>query len=283
MAAARLGCQTAILTQNLDTISQMSCNPAIGGLAKGHVVREIDALGGVMGRNTDATGIQFRMLNARKGPSVQAPRAQCDKKAYQFRMKWLIENQPNLTLFQQAVDDLMVEGDRVVDRFQSLMNAGVYINSFIESYTGITNEMISAAPPAHEVMAQAARFVGDAPLVAHNASFDRRFWSAELGRLGLDDGAPGATAGGNPFACTLLLSRRLSKAAAWFVGMVMTAVAMACAIFIGSDAPPVAAAAPLLRAASATKVCGAGSSVSAPRTPPSVRFCSAMSPWALRA
>lgn len=114
MAAARLGCQTAILTQNLDTISQMSCNPAIGGLAKGHVVREIDALGGVMGLNTDATGIQFRMLNARKGPSVQAPRVQCDKKAYQFRMKWLIENQPNLDLHQGNAAELLVENDRVV-------------------------------------------------------------------------------------------------------------------------------------------------------------------------
>lgn len=113
MAAARMGCQTAILTQNLDTISQMSCNPAIGGLAKGHVVREIDALGGVMGRNTDATGIQFRLLNARKGPSVQAPRAQCDKKAYQFRMKWLIENQPNLDLHQGNAAEILVENDAV--------------------------------------------------------------------------------------------------------------------------------------------------------------------------
>jgi tRNA uridine 5-carboxymethylaminomethyl modification enzyme len=114
MAAARLGCRTAILTQNLDTISQMSCNPAIGGLAKGHVVREIDALGGVMGLNTDATGIQFRMLNAKKGPSVQAPRAQCDKKAYQFRMKWLIENQPNLELHQGNAAEILVENDVVV-------------------------------------------------------------------------------------------------------------------------------------------------------------------------
>ncbi len=113
MAAARLGCQTAILTQNLDTISQMSCNPAIGGLAKGHVVREIDALGGVMGLNTDATGIQFRMLNATKGPSVQAPRAQCDKKAYQFRMKWLIENQPNLDMHQGNAAEILVEDDVV--------------------------------------------------------------------------------------------------------------------------------------------------------------------------
>lgn len=114
MAAARLGAQTAILTQNLDTVSQMSCNPAIGGLAKGNVVREIDALGGVMGLNTDATGIQFRMLNARKGPSVQAPRAQCDKKAYQFRMKWLLENQVNLDMHQGNVAEILVDGeDRV--------------------------------------------------------------------------------------------------------------------------------------------------------------------------
>ncbi len=89
LAAARLGCSVAMLTQNLDTIGQMSCNPAIGGLAKGHMVREIDALGGVMGLNTDATGIQFRLLNRKKGPSVRAPRAQCDKKAYQFRLKAL--------------------------------------------------------------------------------------------------------------------------------------------------------------------------------------------------
>jgi tRNA uridine 5-carboxymethylaminomethyl modification enzyme len=114
MAAARLGAKTAILTQNLDTVSQMSCNPAIGGLAKGNVVREIDALGGVMGLNTDATGIQFRLLNARKGPSVQAPRAQCDKKAYQFRMKWLLENQPNLDMHQGNVAELLVENDAVI-------------------------------------------------------------------------------------------------------------------------------------------------------------------------
>lgn len=115
MAAARLGAQTAILTQNLDTVSQMSCNPAIGGLAKGNVVREIDALGGVMGLNTDATGVQFRMLNARKGPSVQAPRAQCDKKAYQFRMKWLLENQVNLDMHQGNVAEILVDGeDRVM-------------------------------------------------------------------------------------------------------------------------------------------------------------------------
>jgi tRNA uridine 5-carboxymethylaminomethyl modification enzyme len=112
LAAARIGARTAILTQNLDTIGQMSCNPAIGGLAKGHMVREIDALGGIMGRNTDATGIQFRMLNARKGPSVRAPRAQCDKKAYQFRLKWVLENTPNLLLLQGNATRILVEGDQ---------------------------------------------------------------------------------------------------------------------------------------------------------------------------
>lgn len=114
LAAARLDARTGILTQNLDTIGQMSCNPAIGGLAKGHMVREIDALGGVMGQNTDATGIQFRMLNARKGPSVQAPRAQCDKKAYQFRLKWVLEHSPGLQLLQGNAVRILVENDTVI-------------------------------------------------------------------------------------------------------------------------------------------------------------------------
>src|SRR6202047_2989822 len=112
LAAARLGCRTLMLTQNLDTIGQMSCNPAIGGLAKGHIVREIDALGGAMARNTDATGIQFRMLNKSKGPSVRAPRAQCDKKAYQFRMKVVLERAKNLDLKQATVSELVVDGNR---------------------------------------------------------------------------------------------------------------------------------------------------------------------------
>ena len=94
LAASRMGCSVAVLTHNLDTIGQMSCNPAIGGLAKGHIVREIDALGGAMGLNTDATAIQFRMLNASKGPSVRAPRAQCDKTAYRTRMKRVLETAP---------------------------------------------------------------------------------------------------------------------------------------------------------------------------------------------
>ena len=100
LAASRIGCQTLMLTTNADTIGQMSCNPAIGGLAKGHLTREIDALGGEMGKCTDMTGLQFRMLNQAKGPAVWAPRAQCDKKAYQFRMKWICEREPNLTIQQ---------------------------------------------------------------------------------------------------------------------------------------------------------------------------------------
>jgi tRNA uridine 5-carboxymethylaminomethyl modification enzyme len=100
LAAARMGCQTLLLTMNADSIGQMSCNPAIGGLAKGHLAREIDALGGEMGKATDMTGLQFRMLNTKKGPAVWAPRAQCDKKAYQFRMKWVCESEPNLDVKQ---------------------------------------------------------------------------------------------------------------------------------------------------------------------------------------
>ena len=112
-AAARLGCQVAVLTQNLDTIGQMSCNPAIGGLAKGHMVREIDALGGVMGLNTDATAVQWRLLNARRGPSVRAPRAQCDKKAYQLRMKYLLESASGIDLHQGNAVRLLVSDSRI--------------------------------------------------------------------------------------------------------------------------------------------------------------------------
>ena len=100
LAAARMGCQTLLLTINADSIGQMSCNPAIGGLAKGHIAREIDALGGEMGKATDMAGLQFRMLNTKKGPAVWAPRAQCDKKAYQFRLKWVCESEPNLDVKQ---------------------------------------------------------------------------------------------------------------------------------------------------------------------------------------
>jgi tRNA uridine 5-carboxymethylaminomethyl modification enzyme len=107
LASARMGCQTLLLTINADTVGQMSCNPAIGGLAKGHLAREIDAMGGEMGKATDMTGLQFRMLNTKKGPAVWAPRAQCDKKAYQFRLKWICEREPNLDLRQGQCSRLL--------------------------------------------------------------------------------------------------------------------------------------------------------------------------------
>ena len=109
MAAARLGLRTVLLTMNADTVAQMSCNPAIGGVAKGQIVREIDALGGVMGKATDASGIMFKMLNASKGPAMHSPRAQCDKKLYQFTVKRWVEEQPNLTLRQELVEGLLLE------------------------------------------------------------------------------------------------------------------------------------------------------------------------------
>jgi tRNA uridine 5-carboxymethylaminomethyl modification enzyme len=109
LAAARMGARTALLTTNCDTVGQMSCNPAIGGVAKGHIVREIDALGGAMGRAIDATGIQFRMLNRRKGPAMHSPRAQADKKAYQLEIKRIVEEQANLSLRQETVEDILTE------------------------------------------------------------------------------------------------------------------------------------------------------------------------------
>ena len=148
MAAARLGAEVAILTQNLDTMGQMSCNPAIGGLAKGHMVREIDALGGIMGLNTDATGIQWRMLNASKGPSVRAPRAQCDKKAYQFRIKHQLEAMPGVEIHQGNVAELLVEEDRIVGISTSLglqltarsvvLSAGTFMGGLM--HVGLRNE-----------------------------------------------------------------------------------------------------------------------------------------------
>src|SRR5438552_4665669 len=114
LAAARLGARTALLTTNCDTVAQMSCNPAIGGVAKGQIVREIDALGGAMGRAIDATGIQFRMLNRSKGPAMHSPRAQADKKAYQAEIKRIAESEPNLTLRQEVVDDLLTENGQIV-------------------------------------------------------------------------------------------------------------------------------------------------------------------------
>src|SRR6187431_2115849 len=113
LVAARMGAKTALLTMNCDTVGQMSCNPAIGGVAKGQIVREIDALGGEMGRAIDKTGIHFRMLNSGKGPAMHSPRAQADKKAYQFEMKHRVEQQENLTLCQETVESIETDGGRI--------------------------------------------------------------------------------------------------------------------------------------------------------------------------
>lgn len=131
LAASRLGCTVAVLTHNLDTIGQMSCNPAIGGLAKGHIVREIDALGGAMGLNTDATAIQFRMLNASKGPSVRAPRAQCDKNAYRSRMKMVLESDSSIRLFQGDVIKLLINSNQQVTGVVTSLDFTIHAHSVI--------------------------------------------------------------------------------------------------------------------------------------------------------
>src|SRR3954447_14214983 len=147
LAAARMGCSTLLLSLNLDAVALMSCNPAIGGLAKGHLVKEIDALGGEMGKNIDATGIQFRILNTRKGPAVRASRAQADKQQYRLRMKRVLELQPNLHLKQGEVTDLVVREGSVVGvdtkvgvRFFGdtvILTTGTFMRGLI--HVGLTN------------------------------------------------------------------------------------------------------------------------------------------------
>jgi tRNA uridine 5-carboxymethylaminomethyl modification enzyme len=120
LASARIGARTLLLTHSIETLGQMSCNPSIGGIGKGHLVKEIDALGGAMAAATDEAGIQFRILNSSKGPAVRATRAQADRVLYRRAIRLRIENQPNLWLFQSAVDDLIVEGDRVAGAITQL-------------------------------------------------------------------------------------------------------------------------------------------------------------------
>jgi tRNA uridine 5-carboxymethylaminomethyl modification enzyme len=147
LAAARMGCATLLLTHNIETLGQMSCNPSIGGIGKGHLVKEVDALGGAMAEATDEAGIQFRILNGSKGPAVRATRAQADRVLYRAAIRRRLENQPNLWLFQQAVDDLMLEGDRVVGavtqagvRFRGravVLTAGTFLDGRI--HVGLQN------------------------------------------------------------------------------------------------------------------------------------------------
>jgi tRNA uridine 5-carboxymethylaminomethyl modification enzyme len=164
LASARMGCGTLLLTHNIETLGQMSCNPSIGGIGKGHLVKEVDALGGAMAIATDEGGIQFRILNSSKGPAVRATRAQADRILYKAAIRRRLENQPNLTLFQQAVDDLMVEGDRVVGavtqvgiRFRAravVLTAGTFLDGRI--HVGLNNYQAGRAgdPPAVSLAAR---------------------------------------------------------------------------------------------------------------------------------
>ncbi len=158
LAAARMGCRTLLLSHNIETLGQMSCNPSIGGIGKGHLVKEVDAMGGAMALATDEGGIQFRILNSSKGPAVRATRAQADRILYKAAIRRRLENQPNLWLFQQAVDDLMLEGERVVGavtqvgiRFRShtvVLTAGTFLDGKI--HVGLNNYAAGRAgdPPA---------------------------------------------------------------------------------------------------------------------------------------
>ena len=164
LAAARMGSKTLLLTHNIETLGQMSCNPSIGGIGKGHLVKEVDALGGAMAAATDEAGIQFRILNASKGPAVRATRAQADRILYKAAIRHRLENQPNLWLFQQAVDDLMVEGDQVVGavtqvgiRFRSrtvVLTAGTFLDGKI--HVGMNHYAAGRAgdPPAMSLSAR---------------------------------------------------------------------------------------------------------------------------------
>lgn len=166
LVAARTGAKTLLLSHNLDTLGQMSCNPSIGGIGKGHLVKEVDALGGVMAVATDHAGIQFRILNASKGPAVRATRAQADRVLYRQAIRQTLENQPNLTLFQQAVDDLLLEGDRVVGVITQLgiqfrakavvLTAGTFLNGKV--HVGLDNyEAGRAADPSAKTLAARLR------------------------------------------------------------------------------------------------------------------------------
>src|SRR5574343_1855187 len=164
LASARTGARTLLLTHSMETLGVMSCNPSIGGIGKGHLVKEVDALGGAMGAPTDEGGIQFRILNGSKGPAVRATRAQADRVLYKAAIRHRLENQPNLLLFQQAVDDLMVEGDRVVGavtqsglQFRAravVLTAGTFLDGRV--HVGLQNYAAGRAgdPPAISLSAR---------------------------------------------------------------------------------------------------------------------------------
>ena len=188
MAAARLGCSTALLTQNVDTLGQMSCNPAIGGLGKGQIVREIDALGGFMGANADATGIHFRLLNRTRGASVQAPRAQCDKKAYQFRAKAELERMRGLELKQATVQRILVKGDQVegvetdcgfgIEASSVILTSGTFLRGLLhvgkQTKPGgrMADSASSLSNNLRELGFQTGRFKTGTPCRIHRRSID---------------------------------------------------------------------------------------------------------------
>ena len=210
LASARMGCKTLLLSHNIETLGQMSCNPSIGGIGKGHLVKEVDAMGGAMALATDEAGIQFRILNSSKGPAVRATRAQADRILYKAAIRRTLENQPNLWLFQQAVDDLMVEGDRVVGavtqvgiKFRSrtvVLTAGTFLDGKI--HVGLQNYAAGRAgdPPAVSLSARLkelklpqGRLKTGTPPRIDGRSID---FSKCIEQPG--DGMPGGTAGAVP-------------------------------------------------------------------------------------
>lgn len=210
LAAARMGCKTLLLTHNIETLGQMSCNPSIGGIGKGHLVKEVDAMGGAMALATDESGIQFRILNSSKGPAVRATRAQADRILYKAAIRRMVENQPNLWLFQQAVDDLMVEGDRVVGavtqvgiKFRArtvVLTAGTFLDGKI--HVGLSNYAAGRAgdPPAvslssrlKELKLPQGRLKTGTPPRIDGRSIDFSKCGVQPG-----DGMPGGTAGPVP-------------------------------------------------------------------------------------
>ena len=210
LASARMGCKTLLLSHNIETLGQMSCNPSIGGIGKGHLVKEVDAMGGAMALATDEGGIQFRILNSSKGPAVRATRAQADRILYKAAIRRMLENQPNLWLFQQAVDDLMVEGDRVVGavtqvgiKFRSrtvVLTAGTFLDGKI--HVGLQNYSAGRAgdPPAMSLSARLkelklpqGRLKTGTPPRIDGRSIDFSRCTAQPG-----DGMPGGVAGDVP-------------------------------------------------------------------------------------
>ena len=210
LASSRMGCKTLLLTHNIETLGQMSCNPSIGGIGKGHLVKEVDAMGGAMALATDEAGIQFRILNSSKGPAVRATRAQADRILYKAAIRRMLENQPNLWLFQQAVDDLMVQGDRVVGavtqvgiKFKSrtvVLTAGTFLDGKI--HVGLQNYAAGRAgdPPASSLSARLkelklpqGRLKTGTPPRIDGRTIDFGKCVAQPG-----DGAPGGVAGDVP-------------------------------------------------------------------------------------